>query len=159
MIGILYICTGKYDVFWKNFFLSAEKYFLPGYEKRYFVFTDSKYIYDEKNLKVQKIYQETLGWPFNTLLRFKMFLGIEEDLKNCDYLFFLNANIVFIDRINNDILPDTANDGLLAVKHPGFWDKQNSEFWYDRNISSSAYIPYGQGEHYFMGGFNGGQIG
>ena len=27
-IGILYICTGKYDIFWKDFYLSAERYFM-----------------------------------------------------------------------------------------------------------------------------------
>jgi hypothetical protein len=157
MIGILYICTGKYDVFWKGFFLSAEKNFLAGQEKRYFVFTDAEHLYAEDSPKVQKIYQETLGWPFNTLLRFKMFLNAEAELKKCDYLFFFNANVVFIEKVENEILPDDSNDGLLAVLHPGFWDKNNQEFTYDRNVSSTAYIPFGEGKHYFMGGVNGGK--
>jgi hypothetical protein len=159
MIGILYICTGKYDIFWKKFFLSAEKNLLPGHEKKYFVFTDAKQLYAEGSHKVQKIYKETLGWPYNTLFRFKMFLGVEEDLQKCDYLFFFNANIVFVDKIGDDILPGEANGGLLAVKHPGFWDKPRSAFPYDSNESSTAYIPQDEGEHYFMGGFNGGQSG
>ena len=28
-LGILYICTGKYDIFWEDFYKSCEKYFLP----------------------------------------------------------------------------------------------------------------------------------
>ncbi|MDB4919622.1 family 6 glucosyltransferase [Mucilaginibacter sp.] len=157
MIGILYICTGKYAIFWKKFFLSAEKFLFPGHEKKYFVFTDAQQLYAEKSHKIQKIYQETLGWPYDTLFRFKMFLGVEEYLKKCDYLLFFNANIVFVDTIGPTILPSETNDGLLAVKHPGFWDKPSSGYLYDRNSGSTAYIPEGDGEHYFMGGFNGGQ--
>lgn len=157
MIGILYICTGKYDIFWKDFFITCEKNFLPSHKKQYFVFTDAKSLYTGDNPAVKKIYQETLGWPFNTLLRFKIFLNAEEDLKKCEYLFFFNANIIFVDKVNDDILPGDSNDGLLAVKHPGFWNKQNLEFTYDRNSNSTAYIPLGKGEHYFMGGFNGGK--
>lgn len=29
-IAILYICTGKYNVFWGGFYKSSEKYFLSG---------------------------------------------------------------------------------------------------------------------------------
>lgn len=31
------------------------------------------------------------------------------------------------------------------------------KFTYDRNPESSAYIPNGQGQYYFMGGINGGE--
>ena len=41
-IGILYICTGKYDIFWKDFYLSAERYFMQdqSFIIEYYVFTD-----------------------------------------------------------------------------------------------------------------------
>ncbi|QKJ30432.1 glycosyl transferase family 6 [Mucilaginibacter mali] len=157
MIGILYICTGKYDIFWKKFYTSAEKYFLPGHKKIYFVFTDASRIYAEEKPNIKKIYQETLGWPYNTLLRFEMFLKAEEYLQQCGYLFYLNANIVFTDTVSDDILPANGNEGLLVVKHPGYWDKTNDVFPYDRNPDSLASIASGQGQYYFMGGFNGGQ--
>ena len=41
--------------------------------------------------------------------------------------------------------------------HPGFYNSKVNEFTYDRNPESFAYIPEGQGKHYFMGGFNGGK--
>lgn len=49
-IGILYICTGTYDFFWKSFYQSAECYFFQGYPKirEYFVFTDAPSIYGEE---------------------------------------------------------------------------------------------------------------
>ena len=88
-IAILYICTGKYDIFWEDFYKTSEKYFLNNSEKHYFVFTDAQSIYDENCDRVHKIYQKTLGWPYNTLMRFNMFKGIEEKLKEFDYIFFL----------------------------------------------------------------------
>lgn len=41
-IAILYICTGKYDIFWEDFYKTSEKYFLNNSEKHYFVFTDAQ---------------------------------------------------------------------------------------------------------------------
>lgn len=156
MIGILYICTGKYVIFWEQFFLSAEKNFLHNHKKKYFVFTDAPEIYAEENPNVEKIYQENLGWPNNTLLRFEIFEKAESQLKTCSHIFFLNANMQVVDTVGDEILPDRSNDGLLAVIHPGFWNKQSHEFTYDRNVNSTAYIPVGKGKYYFMGGFNGG---
>ena len=140
-IAILYICTGKYTVFWKDFYKSCEKYFLKNHKKSYFVFTDSPDIdYDNKK-EVKKIYQKKLGWPFDTLMRFDMFLTQKEELKKYDYLFFCNANLLFKKEIKEDILPDKyAHGGIMVTQHPGFYDKNNDEFPYERNPSSSAYI-------------------
>lgn len=159
MIGVLYICTGKYKVFWKDFFISAEKFFLPSGEKKYFVFTDAEEIYGEGTENIRKVYQGFLGWPFDTLLRFDMFSKVQEELVDCEYLFFFNSNVLFRDFIGNDILPGSKNDGLVAVLHPGLWNSSPDFFPYERNIHSTAYIGYGVGEHYFMGGMNGGQSG
>ncbi|MDB5001949.1 MAG: hypothetical protein JWQ34_174 [Mucilaginibacter sp.] len=155
-IGILYICTGNYAIFWEEFYQSSQEFLFKGHKKKYFVFTDAKKIFAEDDSEVKKIYQKTLGWPNNTLLRFEMFLKVEEELKKCDYLFFFNANISFCDHISSEILPNEIDSGLLAVLHPGYWNKKNDEFPYDRNANSKAYIAQGEGDHYFMGGFNGG---
>ena len=105
--------------------------------------------------RVHKIYQETLGWPHNTLMRFNMFKRIEKELENFDYIFFLNANMLFVDYVGEEILPET--EGLLVARHPAFYDKEVDEFPYDRNEKSLAYIPYGEGEVYVQGAFNGGR--
>ncbi|WP_442587818.1 family 6 glucosyltransferase [Pedobacter sp. AW31-3R] len=157
MIGILYICTGKYDLFWKDFYESSQKFFLPSQEKKYFVFTDASHLYGEDKTFVKKIHQESLGWPYNTLMRFDIFLKVHAELRNCEYLFFFNANIIFIDFVNNDILPNKNNDGLVAANHPGFWNKTSNHFTYERNIVSTAYIPYGAGKYYYFGALNGGE--
>ncbi|SFH53626.1 Glycosyltransferase family 6 [Lachnospiraceae bacterium NLAE-zl-G231] len=156
-IAILYICTGEYNVFWKDFYISFEKFFLTSYEKHYFVFTDAKKIYNEDCYKrIHKIYQKNLGWPENTLFRYEMFFSIREYLKEFDYTFFFNANVICKDVIvGEEFLP--LKEGLLVVQHPGFFDVPNYRFPYDRNKKSSAYIPYGKGQVYVCGGINGGK--
>ncbi|MES2416414.1 MAG: glycosyl transferase, partial [Patescibacteria group bacterium] len=61
-IGILYICTGNYTIFWKEFYLSIEKNFINDIEKHYFVFTDNDQIdFENENPNIHRIYQKDLG--------------------------------------------------------------------------------------------------
>lgn len=157
-IAILYIALGKYDVFWKEFYCSAEKKLLKNCEKEYYVFSDSQELMKsaETSPSVHIIPQQDLGWPNDTLLRFAMFSRIIEELERFDYIFFFNANMVFISEImEDDILP--VKEDLVFASHPGLYDKSREEFTYDRNCNSNAYIPYGEGEHYICGGVNGGK--
>lgn len=63
-IAILYVCTGEYVIFWKDFFTSCEKYFIPEMRKEYYVFTDSDAIeFENENTHIHKIFQKNLGWP------------------------------------------------------------------------------------------------
>lgn len=153
-IAILYICTGKYSIFWEEFYKSAQKNLFPNSEKHFFVFSDaSPELFSNKDISY--IYQPKLGWPDDTLQRFHMFSRILDKLEKYDFLFFFNANIIFLEKIYEDILP-TKDEGLVFVQHPGFFNKDNKDFSYERNQKSTAFIPYGKGEHYVCGGINGG---
>lgn len=154
-IAILYICTGRYIIFWDDFYKTMEKNFLPGYEKTYFVFTDDTTKKFPSN--VVKIYQKQLPWPLITLLRYHFFQEIIPQLQQYDYIYFLNANMMPIRKIGTEIFPSTEQ-GLAVTKHPGYYRIKNPDLLtYDRNKKSHAYIPYGEGSYYFMGGFNGGR--
>jgi len=158
-IGILYICTGKYDIFWKEFYKSCEKYFLPGYTKEYFVFTDTKNLYNEEAPNINKIYQAKLQFPLDTLMRFDMFLSIEEQLQQIDYLYFLNANIVFVKKIiDEEVFPTEEENGLIGYQHAAFYDKLPNEFIYERNPKSTAFVEPGKGNCYYQGCFIGGKL-
>lgn len=154
-IAILYICTGEYYVFWEKFYESFEKYFLTDCPKRYFVFTDySKDYFKGGNIEV--IYQRQLGWPFDTLLRFEMFSNIIDRLEKYDYIFFMNANMQCVTSLSPDeFLPQ--NEGLIFVKHPGFWNKNRDSYTYESNPKSTAYIKKNEGKYYVCGGVNGGK--
>lgn len=161
-IGILYICTGKYDTFWKDFYLSTEHYFFAensNVTRNYYVFTDSKSLFgEEENKHIYRISQENLGWPNNTLKRFHIFLSIKERLmQENDYIFFFNANLLFKQPVNNEILPPIDSNGLVGTLHPGFFNKLNAEFTYESSPRSTAYIAEGEGKHYYAGGFSGGR--
>lgn len=154
-VAVLYICTGRYAIFWDTFFYSCEQFFLPGHERHYFVFTDGK-IAHAANERVHRIEQERLGWPHDTLKRFHMFSRIRDELATFDYIFFFNANCEFRLPVDESILP-SEEEGLVVAQHPGFYKSLPTEFSYDRNPASRACIPQGQGSNYVFGAVNGGR--
>lgn len=157
-IGILYICTGKYDIFWKDFYLSAQQHFMPGHVIEYYVFTDAASLFDEQNNKhIHRIKQKNLGWPDNTLKRFHMFLKIKERLlQETDFLFFCNANLIVRQDIGDEIIPPRTEYSLVGTIHPGFYQADKADFTYERSEKSKACIPMGEGKFYYAGGFSGG---
>lgn len=156
--AILYIAIGDYVCFWKSFYISLERYFLPNTKKEYYVFTDNTHIYADERKDVHVIYQENLGWPGNTLMRFSFFNSISEELKRHDYIFFMNANILCCQMVSEEeFLPD--KEDYVFVLHHAFVGADNKDYPYDRNPESEAYIPYGKGRYYITGGINGGKAG
>ncbi|MFR1956046.1 family 6 glucosyltransferase [Phocaeicola coprophilus] len=156
-IGILYIAIGKYNIFFKDFYNSSEKFFFQHANKHYYVFTDQPHILSLTNSNISIFYQENKGWPYNTLMRFHMFNSIKEKLNNEDYLFFFNANAMFLQKVDDEILPDAKENYLVSAMHPGFLNKAKIEFPYERNEKSTAFIPNSKGTHYFQGCFFGGK--
>lgn len=154
-IAILYICTGEYVVFWKEFYESYEEHFIKGYRKTYFVFTDyPEEYFDHPNVKV--IEQKKLGWPYDTLMRFDMFSKVIDKIRNYDYVFFMNANAKCMQDISpEEFLPQ--KEELLFVQHPGFWDKPRRRFTYEHRGRSTACIKRKEGVYYVCGGINGGK--
>lgn len=156
-IGILYICTGKYSIFWKSFHDSSEAFFMPDVCKQYYVFTDDKSILPTDTIHIY--YKEPMGFPLDSLLRFDLFDRIAEDTKVCDYLFFFNSNMKFVKTVTPSMmLPSKNENGLVAVLHPGYFNSSKFVLPYEKHARSKAYIPFrSEGDfHYFMGGVNGG---
>ena len=112
-MGILYICTGPYVLFWEDFYKSFEKNFLPNTKKQYYVFTDTDKIYGEGNENITKYSLKNLPWPLITLFRFDTFLSIKEDLLVCDYLMFSNANMVCSTLITEEEFLPQKNEGTF----------------------------------------------
>ena len=154
-VAVLYICTGKYNCFFKRFYDSCEKYFLKDTaELKYFVFTDDMNLTNAENVKIIK--KECKGFPMDSLLRFDMFLSLENELKDFDYTFFFNANMEFVNYVGKEMLPE--QEGLTAVISPGFFNKPSFMYPYERNKRSTAYIKPRDKEYtYFAGGINGGR--
>lgn len=156
-IAILYIATGRYTIFWEYFYHSAEKNLLPNCKKHYFIFTDSVgELIGENTQNVTKVKQEKLGWPYDTLMRFDMFLSIKDKLQEFDYVYFFNGNTEIIQPISeNEFLPN-KHEELVFAHQPHMFHLNRNKFTYERNMNSKAYIPFNQGKYYITGALNGG---
>lgn len=153
-VAILYIATGRYILFWKEFYPAMEKYFLPNHEKTYFLFTDDTSLQLPGNVK--RIPTDPLPWPQITLQRYRFFKNIEKQLQSFNYIYFLNANLIPQRPIDEIIFP-TPEQGLMFTIHPGYFNAKNPDtFPYERNPKSTAAVPAGQGRYYVMGAFIGG---
>lgn len=153
-IGIYYLCTGPYVLFWEDFFATFEKNFLPNTEKHYYVFTDSESVYAQDQCERIHVYKlSKLPWPLVTLFRFDTFLSVREDVADCDYLMFSNANVVCENIVTEEeFLPDASKGQMLAfTAHPGYYREKKYHVPYDRNKKCLAYIPYNQGGNYVIG--------
>ena len=162
--AILYICTGRYDVFFPDFYQTAEQLFLNNHTKHYFVFTDSTTLTQQykEHTNITFIHQNKLGWPYDTLMRYEMFLKSKHLFENFDYIFYLNANYVFKKPVGDEFLPldNHEENGLVAVLHPYFYQEYSRysgsrpyKYTYETNPASLAYIPECV---YICGGVNGG---
>jgi hypothetical protein len=156
-IGITYICTGKYNIFWDKFYKSAEKYLFTDtkFEKHYFVITTYDInTYSNNNIKVIKQPEEV--YPYATLKKFYYMLLFENELKDMDYIYYFNSNSIFANYVDTDILPDD-NSQIVVMKHP-FLSIYLIDNGYERNPKSTAYIPEGNKtlKYYCCGGIIGG---
>lgn len=158
-IGILYICTWKYDKFFDGFYKSSEKYFLNDWNKKnYYVFTDSIYLKNKysSNSNIIFINQDRLWWPLDTLMRFWMFKKIEDQLIKEDFLLFINANTKILTEIKgSDFLPKKWKHNFLLCLHSRFYKYPSFVYPYERNPKSTAYIPYYKIWKYFYWWLNG----
>lgn len=154
-IAIVYIATGNYKALWPEFYASAEKNFLPNYEKHYFVFSDENIAKNINNTTY--IYRKWHGFPLDSLDRFELFISIEKKLRHYQYVYFLNANAQIVQPIGKEIFPSTQQKIVVAA-HPTYYLRRNPDEWpYERRQESTAYIPYGKGEYYVQGAFIGGR--
>lgn len=156
-VAILYICTGKYTVFWEKFYESFERNFLPASEKTYFVFSDKNNLPYFQNKNVCLISQKNLGWPDNTLLRFALFAREEARWKDYDYTFFINANFLCVEKITEEEFLPLRNQNLLVAEHASAHGRSPLDMTYERNPLSTAYVGPEEGSCYVMGGLNGGK--
>lgn len=147
-IAIIYLCVNGYDIFWKDFYISSEKYFLNDlddgnkkYDKHYFLFTDKTLPIIDNN-KVHIIKTENLEWTMNVLLKFANILKIKDLIEDFDYIFEFNANYIFNKNINSkDFLPNALmNETFVAVIDPNLYNKDKKTFPHEEDPKSKAYI-------------------
>ena len=160
-VSILTIATGKYIEFIPDLVKSSEEKFLKNHNKTYYIFTDSELDLKIKGVKIVKIHQEKLGWPYDTMMRFHMFMAIEKKIKNTDFTFFLNANMKFLNEVGEEVLPSGEDVYFTGVKHPGFFKSSVEEMPYERRKKSNFFINEKDNKNkmYYQGCLNGAESG
>lgn len=141
-IAMMYICTGKYELFWDEYYRTSEKYFYPDCKKHYFVFTESKRVMSQKLNNVTFVYQARVGWPYDTLLRFHWFSMVQDQISQFDYCYYCNANTVFLKKVTPDVIPfPTEEKPLLLWCHTQHYDHYSSnDITTEKNPASTAYV-------------------
>lgn len=90
---------------------------------------------NEKNIKI--FATEPIEWPFPTLLRYNLFLQQEEILKEYDYIFYCDVDMMFVNVVGDEIL----GNGLTAAQHPMYAHRKEYFPPYEPNSESESYIP------------------
>jgi hypothetical protein len=140
-IGILYIAIGKYNCLWENFYTSViqNSESKKGIRINFFVFTDKPDFFTKYPVKTVQI--KDLGWPRNTMYRFKYFFESKELFKGLDSIFYFNANaeIINYSYFSNTFFYNFTDD-LIAVIHPGYQNSPTSLLPFERRKHSTASV-------------------
>jgi hypothetical protein len=133
---------------------STRNFFLKNHQREFYIVTDEKDFKNASSSDVKVFLQERKGWPEDCLLRSRYIIDIASETETCDYLYFFGANLVVMQEIDEDVLPDES--GLAVVEHAWNVHRDNKRYAYDRNPKSKAYIPMGEGKIYYQAIFWGG---
>jgi len=148
---IALVCITLNPPYWefiKPMIESARKHLLANHEVDYILWSDMP---TDLIPDVKVIPTEPVEWPMPTLMRYHLFLQQEELLRNYDYIFYCDADMIYVDTVGDEIL----GEGITAVAHPMYWFRKGLKFPLKPNPLSQAYIHVP--EHYYAGGFQGGK--
>lgn len=138
-VGLLCIATADYLPWAARMVASAKEHFLPGHDVLPFVFSDGH------------LGPNRLGFPAATLYRYEVFAEHRRWLEQLDYLYYCDADMLFVDTVGDEVL-----GRLAGTQHPGYVGIRGP--YEDRPVSRACVRPE-EGVHYFCGGFNGGESG
>ncbi|XP_075143565.1 histo-blood group ABO system transferase 2-like [Leptodactylus fuscus] len=159
-IGLFVFAVKKYIRFLQPFLESAERYFMVGHKVTYYVFTDKvdevvkPKMADGRILQLHNVVADQ-RWQDVSMRRMEILTVYTKEYmpSEIDYLVCADVDMVFNDHVGVEILGD-----LFATIHPVFFLSEPQSFTYERRPISAAYIPYGQGDFYYMAAFYGGKV-
>ncbi len=161
-IALVSICLNQpYHPYLGAMIASARQFFLKGHEVDYFSWSDMPV---DSIPGVTIIPTQPFEWPLPTLHRFHLFLNQEEKLKEYDFIFYCDADMLFVSKVGDEVL----GEGLTAALHPMYALRREYHPPYEPNAKSQAYIHRpgriievaGKKRFeplYFAGGFQGGR--
>ena len=112
-VAITFIGTNRYLDFLPKYYESIKENFLPNTEKVFLVFTDGDGDFPD-DVKVFK--QEHLDWPYITLKRFEIIKKARQEIEDCDWLVFLDADTRVVDKVTEEEF--FSDKPYFGVHHP-----------------------------------------
>lgn len=134
-IAVCYIATGPYIKFFEQFRESARKYFLPEFDRHFFVWSDTKVEECEDTTYIKKKWEK---WPDAAIGRFGTFLTMKDELLKYDYVCFFNANSKVARDIHEDDIIDPELPFSSAVHmEMAYMDEEGKRNWLKNNYWSN----------------------
>lgn len=93
----------------------------------------------------------TPGWPKIVRDRLSHILASRREVRG-QFVFLLDADLLLEGPVDDEIV----GDGITATLHPVQNALPPDEMTYERDPRSAAYVPYGEGSRYYVGGILGG---
>lgn len=140
------IATDRYVQFVAPLLASCRQFFLTDWAVTPMVPTDRP-----EAVAVETHRIEHAVWPSVTLRKFGTLARFEARLASFDYVYLCDADMRFVAPVGREVLGE-----LTAAQHPGFFDRPESAFSYERRPESAAYVAPGLGQHYYSAAFVGG---
>jgi hypothetical protein len=112
-VAITFIGTNKYLDFLPKYYESIKENFLPNSEKVFLVFTDGEGDFPDD---IKTYEQEHLEWPYITLKRFEIIKKARQEIEDCDWLVFLDADTRVVDKITEEEF--LSDKPYFGVHHP-----------------------------------------
>lgn len=153
IVGLVAICTGKYDVFIQPLIDSADKWFFKNESFDFYLLSDRDYtVTIPERINYKRMFVPHLPFPLPTLLRYKWINQYKDEL-TAQNLFYIDIDMLFVNEVGREILPDKS--GLTATCHPGYFRGG----WGDNETHpmSTAYLRPTMRKNYYAGGFQGGE--
>lgn len=145
-VGLCVVATGKYTCFVPPLLQSARTFFCPTHTVTFFIFTDG--VIEDASEDVVVLPHKRYGWPYDTMFRYFAYWNHREHLKNMDYVFACDADMLFVDYMGDEILGER-----VGTMHPGYVGRRGT---YENRKESIACVLPSEGECYFAGGLYGG---
>lgn len=133
-VAFCWICLNEpYWQYAENMIQGAKRFFLPGHDVSYFVWSDMP----KDKISAMTVFEtEPMPWPMPTLMRYHLFLQQEEILNKYDYFFFCDVDMQFVNIVGDEIL----GKGLTAALHPGYCTRKELYPPYEPDKQSASFI-------------------
>jgi histo-blood group ABO system transferase len=150
-VGLVFAATGRYTRFIAQFIAGADRHFLPQHRVTYFVATDQNVTAEvaRTRRRVVVLPFDKLGWPFDSMMRFKMLTMYAEAFDGMDFLYPWDVDLAIVAPVGNEIL-----GARVGAQFPGFFTANRGS--YEERPASCACVGPREGGTYYAGGVWGG---